>query len=726
LNRLGRYWTLWRTLAPDERRMRAGRLLERLLRQRPAVRRLNLAPDPPRRRQFERALRVPVEQLAKGLRESRRERGPLFVDLVPRAADVAEAHPAHVRSVLDTAARILEGRIDLLGSGESRPVRADGGLDWHRDWKSGLDWPADVFHTDLAVVRGDGSDVKLPWELSRCQHLLVLGQAYLLAPHAMAAADAQRLRERCAATVQARIDDWTRCNPRGVGVNWTCTMEVAIRAATWLAVLGLLRSAPELDDAFFARVVRGLWMHGRHIRRHLEIGADGLTSNHYLADVVGLYTLACGLPELREAGAWERLSRRALEEEIERQVLPDGVDFERSLSYHRLVAEMFLHAALLAHGRGSGFSSDYLDKLARMLEFTATATRGDHTVPQWGDNDDGRWLPLDGYASAEPHDHRHLLVLGGRFLGRDDLVAAGGNAEVEALWLLGPPRGSAVVSPAGHASRAFPDAGYYVMRDGDLHCGVSCGRVGTCGVGNHSHNDVLSICVWTKGTEWITDPGTGVYTSDPGLRNRLRSTSAHATLQLGCREQNTFGEGLDGLFRLHERARPEVTSWRADAEGVGLEARHHGFGAGGERWVHTRSIDFAPRSRWWLIRDLLTREAGDRPPDEQVRLRFPLRPEVAYEIVGAGPQPLERLLKATGAGLPRDGARSRLAVRLSSGGAAAFWIALDLPAGSRVGIEEGLYSPRYGVTQPGAVVTATLPAAERTLALSALWSPETS
>jgi hypothetical protein len=624
------------------------------------------------------------------------------------------------------AERVLAGRIELLGSGERRPVRADGRLDWHRDWKSGLDWPMDVFHTDLGIVRGDGSDVKLPWELSRCQHLLVLSQAYLLAPHAMAASDAARLRERCAAAVHTQIDDWTRANPRGLGVNWTCTMEVAIRAATWLAVLGLLRCATELDDGFYVRVVRALWVHGRHIRRHLEIGANGLTSNHYLADIVGLYTLACGVPELREAVEWERLARRALEEEIERQVLADGVDFERSLPYHRLVAEMFLHAALLAHGRGSGFSSGYLANLGRMLEFTATATRGDDTVAQWGDNDDGRWLPLDGYASAAPHDHRHLLVLGGRFLGRDDLVAAGGGAEVEALWLLGPSPGSGTAPPAGRASRAFPHAGYYVMRDGDLHCGVSCGGVGTRGVGNHSHNDVLSVCVWAAGTEWITDPGTGVYTGDPELRNRLRSTAAHATVQLGCREQNALGEGLDGLFRLHERARPEVTSWSADKDGASLEAQHHGFGTDGERWTHSRSIDFAPRSRWWLIRDLVTREAADDPPGDQVRLRFPLRPEITHEIADACPPPLERLLRATVAGQPPAGARSRFAVRLSAGAAVAFWIAFDLPAGSGVGIEDGLYSPRYGVIQPSAVVTATLPAADRTVALTALWSPEAS
>jgi hypothetical protein len=702
--------------------MRAARFVERLLRRRPAVRRLNLAPEPPRRGRFGRALRVPLEALPGRLREHRPGRGPWFDDLDGRAEAVAAEHPAHVRSVLEAARGLLAGSFDLLGSGKHRLAQTDGRIDWHRDWRSGLAWPPGVYHTDLDVVRGDGSDVKLPWELSRCQHLLVLGQAYRLAPHALASAEARRLRERCAQTARGQVCDWTRANPRGVGVNWTCTMEVALRAATWLAALGLFRGATAFDDAFLQHVVRALWTHGRHIRRHLEIGGDGLTSNHYLADVAGLYALACGLPELREAEAWERLARCALEEEIERQVHPDGVDFERSLPYHRLVTEMFLHAALLGRARGADFPRPYLERLALMLEFTATATRGDHSVPQWGDNDDARWLPLDGYASHEPHDHRHLLVLGGCFLDRDDLVAAGAGAGVEALWLLGPLEREVSDPPAGSSSRAFPHAGYYVMREGDLHCAISCGAVGTRGVGNHSHNDVLSLCVWAAGREWITDPGTGSYTGEPDVRNRLRSTSAHATLQLGDREQNELGDGLDGLFRLHERARPEVASWRADTDGAVLEARHFGFGTGGERWVHERSIDFSPRSRWWLVRDLLTREAGDDAVAETVYLRFPLRPGTACEIVEACPKPLTRLLKAAGAGLPRGGARCRLAARLEAAGVPPFWIALDLPAGSRARVEEGLYSPRYGVTRPGPVVVAELPAAARLLALSALWS----
>jgi len=68
--------------------------------------------------------------------------------------------------------------------------------------------------------------------------------------------------------------------------------------------------------------------------------------------------------------------------------------------------------------------------------------------------------------------------------------------------------------------------------------------------------------------------------------------------------------------------------------------------------------------------------------------------------------------------------RTRFAVRLLSRTAVPFWIGLDLPTGSRLGLEEGLYSPRYGVTHPTTVVTAILPPAERSRALTGLWSPE--
>jgi uncharacterized heparinase superfamily protein len=672
MSRLGHWWSTWRRLSPGERRLHGSRVLLRLLRRDPRVRALGLAPDQPRWGAFGRALTVPPAQLAAALRRDDEARGPLFAPLAPRAAAFTARHPAEARLLLDRAEVLLTRTFDLLGSGPVRPLREDGGIDWHRDPVSALGWNPSRHHLDLISVRGDGSDVKWPWELSRCQHLPILGLAW----HGASAP----LGARIAAEAAAQLDDWIAANPRGLGVNWACTMDVAIRAFNWLAALALFRGASEWDDAFVQRLVRSLWTHGRHIRRHLEIGSDGLTSNHYLANVIGLLALGCALPELREAEEWRRFARQALMEEMERQVLEDGADFERSLPYHRLVAEMFVHGALIVMSRGERLPPAFLARLALMLEFTAAAMRPDGTIPQWGDNDDGRLLPLDGYATHAPHDHRHLLALGGRLLRRADLEAQGVGHDIEAIWLCGDATPPPVVGTT--KSRAFEAIGYYILRAGDLRVAVSCGPVGTRGLGNHTHNDLLSLALWAGSREWIVDPGSGTYTRDPQLRNRLRGTAAHATLQLGAREQNPFGAGLDDLFRITPHARPEVVSWSCDDANAQLRARHDGFSGPDGSWIHERSVTLEGGKRSIVIHDRLIGPAAAEP----IYLRFPLAPGIEAVI-------------------------ARNDVELSDRDGRTLTLRLDIPSGSTVELQPSIYSPRYGVTVETRVVVATLPPA---------------
>jgi len=723
MGRLTRRLERWRDLPAVERRLRASALVERALRRHPRVRRLNLSPDPPRWRRFQRALSVARGELAARLAGDDPRRGPLFARLDARVEDLARRHPSHVADVLQLAAATLERRFDLLGSGPARPLRPDGGLDWHRDWRSGLGWPADAWHRDLPLVRGDGSDVRVAWELSRFQHLIVLGQARRLAAERAAAPADGDLERRCGEAFRAQVTDWIAHNPRGVGIHWSCSMEVALRAMAWISGLALMRGAPGIDERFVLELARALWVHGRHIRRHLEIGPGGRTTNHFLCDALGLLALGCALPELDEADEWRTFGWRALQDQIEVQVHPDGVDFERSIPYHRLATEVFLQGALLARGTDLPAPGGYLRRLHGMLEFVAAYTRPDGTTPQWGDNDDGRVLPLAGHASAERRDHRELLALGGRLLDRPDLVAAAQGRDIEALWLLGPAPPPARVPAAGQASRGFAHAGYYVLRDADLHSTVSCGRVGTAGLGNHSHNDLLALTLWAAGREWICDPGTGTYSANPALRNRLRSTAAHATLQLGDREQNDLGAGVDGLFRLHERARPAALTFESGPRGARIVAHHDGYSRPGDPWIHERSVRLDAAARAWIVADLLARPAGGAAPDpaEPTWLRFGLAPDLAAAVTGAWPRELEALALRLGADPDPDPARVRVAVLARAADGARLWIGLDLPPGSRVAVEEALDSPRYGITLPAPVVVARIPAAIETRATSVLW-----
>src|SRR5438309_1490022 len=80
--------------------------------------------------------------------------------------------------------------------------------------------------------------------------------------------------------------------------------------------------------------------------------------------------------------------------EIDRQVYPDGVDFEASVPYHRLVQELFLFPAMYLHACGLNISSRYCERLRSMARFTAAYSRSDGMSPVWGDNDDARVLPF--------------------------------------------------------------------------------------------------------------------------------------------------------------------------------------------------------------------------------------------------------------------------------------------------------------------------------------------
>src|SRR6185436_11905966 len=135
------------------------------------------------------------------------------------------------------------------------------------------------------------------------------------------------------------------------------------------------------------------------------------------------------------AGAeWSAFARASLEQEIDVQVLPDGADFESSIPYHRLVAELFLGSARLAEYQGAPLSAHYLSRVRDMAEYLAAVTRPDGLMPQVGDADDGRLHVLGGWGSS-PQDGRHLLGAAGAMFrnpGWSALAAADG--QWEAAW----------------------------------------------------------------------------------------------------------------------------------------------------------------------------------------------------------------------------------------------------------------------------------------------------
>ncbi len=467
-------------------------------------------------------------------------------------------HTSLVENLRCEADRIIRHEFDLLGSG---PVGLGPEIDWHLDFKSGRRWELTSSPAiDYAELERP-SDVKVPWELSRCRHLVTLGRAWNVFE------DPRHVEE-----FRAQVESWIRSNPIGRGVNWACTMDVALRAVNWIVALALFQEA--LDDAFWGTILTELHRHGLWISENLEYGA--VNGNHFISDALGL--VACGAVfRATPAGRrWLETGRRLLEEEILLQIDSDGVDIEASVAYHRLVLEIFLTGRWFLESAGGRVSEAYDSRLRMMFEYVFAYVTPDGLVPVVGDADDGRVL---AFGEPDLRDHRYLLAIGGALFGRQEWVEKAGGGHQETIWLLGAESTAPSQSspPANkNETRAFPESGVYILRQADHYLFVDAGPVGFKGLGGHGHNDCLSFEWHAWNRPLLTDSGAYVYTASAQWRNRFRSTEYHNTVRIDRQEINRF-PSPDALWSLRNDAHPIAVKLSAEEDWEVLEAGHDGY-----------------------------------------------------------------------------------------------------------------------------------------------------
>jgi hypothetical protein len=201
---------------------------------------------------------------------------------------------------------------------------------------------------------------------------------------------------------------------------------------------------------------------------NLEKDPLGRNSNHYLSDLAGLIYLGIFLSELKEVRKWRDYAVKELIKEAKKQIYPDGPDYEGSVSYHRLVAEIFLSSTLLCQENGITFPDWYRQRLENMLNFTCQYLKPDGKAPQIGDNDNGRLHILADYGNGDLTDHRYLTALGAAVFGRPDFKKTSDGFPEESFWLSGKEgyeKYTALGVPGAAAGYpAFSAGGYYVMR----------------------------------------------------------------------------------------------------------------------------------------------------------------------------------------------------------------------------------------------------------------------
>jgi uncharacterized heparinase superfamily protein len=521
---------------------------------------------------------------------------PFVSSVVGDAGQYAQVCPADQARILQDAECALAHQVDLLGSGL---VSLGQTIDWHKDYKTGFDWPPAYFRGIEYSNLERPSDVKFPWEVSRLQWLMPAGQAYLLTKD-----------ERYALGVREVLEQWMGANPYAHSVNWACTMEVALRILTWSWFFHVFHNSQAwADEAFRTRFLRMLYLHGDFTARNLE--KSDVNGNHYTADASGLVFAGLFFGERGWAAAhWHALGWQILNEEMAKQVFPDGVDYEASVPYHRLVLELFLFPALYRIKRGMEIPVAYRDRLLAMARFTAAYSRADGSVPLWGDADDARALPFGGQLI---NDHRYLLALVGTVFDNTQLLSFFSGDVAEVFWCLGERAAHSLtqrkIATQQPLSQAFPDGGFYIMRHESDHVFIDCGPIGLAGRGGHGHNDALSFEAALCGVHLVTDSGAYIYTADYKARNRFRSTGSHNTPNVDGEEINRFIRP-DYLWNLHDDAKPELIEWQVSDVCDRFRGQHSGYDRLHSPVRPIRTIELHHAEHRLLIQDEFTGEGA--------------------------------------------------------------------------------------------------------------------
>ena len=571
---------------------------------------------------------------------------------------------AETDSIIKRADQTVDLVFDLLGSG-SMDLKKIGESFWQVDFKSGHRWNPHAFFTDIPHdAHFPGADIKVPWGLSRCEHFVTLAQASCLTGDM-----------KYARAFSAQLESWIQSNPPKYGVNWACPMDVALRACNWLAAWDIFQHFPGFEKKFRDKFSLSLWEHGNHIYHHLEWSGD-VSTNHYLSNLLGLVYVGLALDEKK----WIVFAQDEFSKEIFRQTYDDGFDYEGSTSYHRLVLEIFLFYALLCRrnrARVRVLESVFLERLRLMFEALLQVSASDGTVPSIGDNDSGH---VHVFSSRDDHDMAYLSGLGAVLLDVPSLKIQDWAMPSELLWLFGWDGSDRHRRMKGILAKAIPSkkpsqSGLLTLRGPNDVLVFSAAPNGTRGIGAHSHNDKLSFCLWVNGEWFLIDPGTGVYTPDPELRNRLRSTLAHNTVTIDGKEQNTIRQ--ESLFSLADEALVSVDHWERDRC---IRARHSGYSRLRPAVIHRREIRRESDPLRWIITDSL-----DGAGSKALQWTFVMGPRIGVSEEKAGTWQLV-------------GQHGRVRLAIDAGGARA----------QRV---PGIWSPAYGIVKETARLEITTQAA---------------
>jgi Heparinase II/III-like protein/Heparinase II/III N-terminus len=517
------------------------------------------------------------------------QRGKPWLNTWPRSI-VAEPY-------LTAADRIMAGQFRLFGD---REWALGFPPDWNRDPQTGVHAPLTfgktINYRSAAIV----GNIKYLWEPNRHLELVTLAQAWHLSGE-----------PRYANACRTLLVSWIEQSPYLMGVNWTSSLELALRLTNWSCAWHLLGGD---DSAMFQQeggaAFKDRWLSSVREHCHFIAGHRSLYSsanNHLLGEMLGLFIGALTWPCWSESARWCAQAMTSFEEQALLQNAADGVNREQAIWYQHEVADMMLIAGLSAQANGRAFSQSFWDRLEAMLDFIASCMDVRGHVPALGDSDDAVMVRFDPASEFRPY--HSLLASGAVLFGRADFRYKAQVFDDKSRWLLGDAAAARFASIAPddsgkHLRQRFESGGYYILGSDfetarEVRIIADAAPLGYLAIAAHGHADALAFVLSVGGQPLLIDPGTYSYHTERAWRDYFRGTSAHNTVRVDGVDQSVPG----GAFLWSRHAVARCLAFELGADTQRFVAEHDGYRRLADPVLHRRELIYEPAARRLNVAD---------------------------------------------------------------------------------------------------------------------------
>lgn len=454
---------------------------------------------------------------------------------------------------LENANCILEGTISVFDV----EYQFNFPLQWHADWRANKTWQNKYFkgYSFYKPNKEKEYDVKFPWELSRLSFLITVARAYLISND-----------DKYLAFLTTTLQHWKTENPIAHSVNWY-PMEVAVRTVNLIQLRELLLLSPEADKTINL-LNEVLLLQGVFLWRTVEY--TDVRGNHYAANLTALLLLGKVFKGFyKEAKQWYNYAINKTEKEFHLQFLKDGVNFEKSIPYHRLVVELFFASFLVMKRSGITLKPETLRIFKNANSVIKGVTKPNFETPIIGDNDSASVFQND---NVSLNNHTNMLQLASLFLEDDNLNIYNEmfNSSIECFGVTSI---NASAKADAFQLNYFEKGGFISAKTKQDYFITDYGEVGMNGKGGHGHNDLFSFELMLDNQDIIVDAGCYTYTGNLELKSEMKSSLYHNGLVVDKQEiAPQIGEwGISNI------ATPDNVSCNEDEHLVVISGEHNGY-----------------------------------------------------------------------------------------------------------------------------------------------------